>query len=84
MTEKLTEETISIGARYCRREINERQAIFLLATSGMSKEEAEIFLETLEYGVYVTSKVIIKIFAGLLLCFIAISVISLILFLVFK
>lgn len=84
MNEKLTEDRIEIGARFCKGLINERQAIFLLVTSGLSQEEANIFLETMEYGVFVTSRVIIKLSYTLMLGFIAVLSIGSLLLLLFK
>lgn len=61
MKEKLTQDRVDIASRFFRGSINEQQAMFLLITDGLSKEEAEIFLESMEYGIFVTSKVILRI-----------------------
>ena len=83
MKEKVTHERIDIACKFIRGRINEQQAMFLLITDGLSEEEAEIFLESMEYGVQITSEVILKICSWALIVMIGIATLVGIFLLVF-
>jgi len=76
VAEKLTQDRVDIASRFFQGKINEQQAMFLLITDGLSEEEAEIFLESMEYGVQITSEVILRICSWALIGMIGIAMLT--------
>lgn len=83
MKEKVTHDRIDIACKFIRGGINEQQAMFLLITDGLSEGEAEIFLESMQYSIYTTTKAILKICSWALVVMIGIATLVGIFLLVF-